>query len=150
MEYEQLSGERELLDKHEHPIHDGVIILDSDVDEPEYPQKAVDAVSKKDVGATFEECVGGAASGEDVEAGSKVNADAAFKEDVKAVHKGNVDAASEEDVEEVPKENIDAVSKEDVEATSGEGSSEGAIDPGVDDTSLMFSSLLFHTAGART
>lgn len=36
------------------PVHDGIVILDPDVDEPEYPQETVGAVSEKDVGVAHE------------------------------------------------------------------------------------------------
>ncbi|XP_026410937.1 fibroin heavy chain-like [Papaver somniferum] len=37
--------------KFNYPVHNGIVILESDVDEPEYPQEVVGAVAKKDAGA---------------------------------------------------------------------------------------------------
>lgn len=122
--------------KHDYPIHNGVIILESDLDELEHPKKVVGAVSERDVGAAYEECIG-AASGEDVEEDFEVDVGTAFKEDVEATPRENtetaakkiVEAASEREVEVASREDVGAPCEKDVEASFNEYSREGVADP---------------------
>ncbi|XP_026390695.1 uncharacterized protein LOC113286245 isoform X2 [Papaver somniferum] len=92
--------------KFDYPVHNGIIILDSDVDEPEYPQEVVGAVSEGDVCAAREK-ENKTAYGED-----EATEDA-------------VEASTREDAE-VVEEDAEAFVGEDAEASAGAGFGEDA------------------------
>lgn len=114
--------------KHDYPIHNGVIILDSDMDEEEYPQKTAGKISEQDE----------AAPEEDVEAASKEWVEAASEREIEAAYGEDVEADSEREVEAASGEDVEAASREDVEAASKEVSTECATNPGVDADNWIF------------
>ncbi|XP_026415305.1 uncharacterized protein LOC113310754 isoform X1 [Papaver somniferum] len=112
--------------KHDYPIHNSIIILDSDVDETEHPE-VVGAVSEKDPEVSSGEN-GKTISERDVDAAPEKEVATAPGEDVVAACKEDAEAAFKREVEAASGEDVVAPCDEGAEAASSGGSDEGTVD----------------------